>query len=190
MKNRRDQGKGAWTRVHGSWSRILIVLSVLSLSILGMVTSGFGFALIPIATGPSKEMAFSLAYDGTRILVPVMSEYLGPTPDPDTPAYNKLHAYRLDFSGVGGSALVTTASNGLLDAVAAYGGGKYLLVWLEGVLGNPMPQGTVQTIKGAFVNPDDTVGAPFTIASGACKWDSYENRCRLGLESVPFFVEN
>lgn len=158
--------------------RIQIVKTVLVGFLAAMAISGKAFAGIqrfPIAADPSKnEMAMSADFDGTNYLVPVMSDFM--VADADF-GFGTLEVQFVSQQGtlVGAPVPVASSAYGILDAGVAYGGGKYLLIWEDGIL---CGQGTISaTINAVFVTPDGTVGTPFTIAYGHSIWNPDQQKC-------------
>ena len=151
-----------------------IALGILLVTVIG-ATAFAGLQTFPIASDPSiNEFALSAAFDGTNYLVPVMSNYIAMDNDH---GFGSLKVQFVSQQGtlVGEPIQITSSVDGILDAGVAYGGGKYLLVWKEGVL---CGQGVITAnIKAVFITPDGVVGTPFTIASGHSSWNSDNEEC-------------
>lgn len=151
----------------------IIILSAIVL--LVSISSLAAIRRFPIAADPStNEMAMTAAFDGTNYLVPVMSDFM--VMDADF-GFGTLEARFVSQDGtlVGAAVPIASSVDGILDAGVAYGGGKYLLIWEDGIL---CGQGTITaTINAVFMTTDGVVGTPFNIASGHSYWNSDQQKC-------------
>ncbi|MEM2261873.1 MAG: discoidin domain-containing protein [Ignisphaera sp.] len=125
-----------------------VIFSSASLA-LGNMSAPF-----PISSEPDKmEFALSLATDGTKYLVPVMTI-------PQLDSWS-LHAQFIFNNGSQGIRvpIVENSLNIISDAKVAFGEGKFLVIWTE-----TEPQ--YNSVKGIFINSNGVKGTIFTIASG------------------------